>query len=469
MRAASQVLTVAQMRAAEQELIGRGETVSSLMARAGAGAADWVWRAAGGRPVTVLCGPGNNGGDGYVIARELARRDAAVTVVAPDEPATEAARAARASWGGIVTNSGNGGVLVDCLFGSGLGRPLAPSTLALLTTEAAGHDFLIAVDLPSGIDADSGRLLNDALPNYDLTLALGAFKPAHALMPALPAMGEVRLVPIGIDPLAGAAQLLPVPALRPPSRDAHKYSRGLVLVVEGPMAGAALLACQGAMRAGAGAVRLWTERLHPALPPDVVLPAKPLERLLEDERTGAVIAGPGLGLDEGARARLASVLRAGLPCVIDADALRLVDRGGLEAFSAPLILTPHEGEMDSLGETFGLTNIASKPQRASELARAIGGVVVFKGPDTVIAAPDGRLVYAPSSTSWLSVGGSGDVLAGIAGARLAATRDPFRAACEAVWLHSEAGRLAGPAFLASDIALAVPAAVAACLPRSLRS
>jgi hydroxyethylthiazole kinase-like uncharacterized protein yjeF len=467
MRPASQVLTVAQMRAAEQDLIDRGETVSSLMARAGAGAADWVWRAAGGRPVTVLCGPGNNGGDGYVIARELTARGARVTLVAPEEPATEAAKAARASWDGGIAASGKGGVLVDCLFGSGLGRPLAPATMDLLTSEAARHDFLIALDLPSGVEADSGRPLNENLPRYDLTLALGAFKPAHALMPALPAMGEIRLVAIGIDAVAGAAHLLPRPALQPPARDAHKYSRGLVLVVEGPMAGAALLACQGAMRAGAGAVRLWTERLHPALPPDVVLAAKPLQTLLEDERTGAVIAGPGLGLDDAARGYLASVLRAGLPCVIDADALRLVDREALVGFSGPLILTPHEGEMDSLATAFGLANDASKPQRASELARVTGAVVAYKGPDTVIAAPDGRLAYAPSSTSWLSVGGSGDVLAGIAGARLAATRDPFRAACEAVWLHSEAGRLAGPAFLASDIALAVPAALAACLPRNL--
>src|SRR5690606_2921861 len=139
-----------------------------------------------------------------------------------------------------LATSGNGGVLVDCLFGSGLGRPLAPATLDLLTSEAAGHDFRIAIDLPSGIEADTGRPLNQHLPHYDLTLALGAFKPAHALMPALPAMGEIRLVPIGIDPVAGAAHLLLRPDLQAPARDAHKYSRGLVLVVEGPMAGAAL-------------------------------------------------------------------------------------------------------------------------------------------------------------------------------------------------------------------------------------
>src|SRR5687767_10400901 len=260
----AQVLTVAQMRAAEQALIDGGESVESLMERAGAGAADWVWRVAAGRPVTVLCGPGNNGGDGYVIARELARRGAEVTVVAPLEPRTEAAAAARAAWDGPITTEAHGGVLVDCLFGSGLARPLEPAHAELLAGLARRHALRVAIDLPSGIDSDTGKPLNESLPAFDVTLALGAWKHAHWLMPAAALMGRRRLVPIGIGPVEGAATLLQRPHLAPPALDAHKYTRGLVLVVGGMMAGASLLACEAAMRAGAGAVRLSGRTPHPA-------------------------------------------------------------------------------------------------------------------------------------------------------------------------------------------------------------
>src|SRR5688500_15745133 len=171
MATADPILTVAQMRAAEQALIDGGETVSSLMERAGTGAADWVWRITAGRPVTVLCGPGNNGGDGYVIARELARRSAKVTVVAPLEATTEAAIAARHSWGSASEARGHGGVLVACLFGSGLTRPLSSELLSLLQREAERHPVRIAVDLPSGVESDSGQPLNDGLPSYDVTLS----------------------------------------------------------------------------------------------------------------------------------------------------------------------------------------------------------------------------------------------------------------------------------------------------------
>ena len=439
MSAPDQVLTVAQMRAAEQALIDGGETVSSLMERAGTGAAEWVWRVAAGRAVTVLCGPGNNGGDGYVIARELARRGARVTVVAPLEPATEAALAARACYDRPVLGRGHGGVLVDCLFGSGLTRPLSGELLALLGEEGERHATRIAVDVPSGIDSDTGAPLNDGLPGYDLTLALGAWKPAHALMPAMAAMGELRLVPIGVPAVPGAATLLGRPRLAAPARDAHKYTRGIVLVVEGPMTGAALLACQGAMHAGAGAVRLSTGRLHPAVPPDVVLKAEPLAELLEDRRTGAVIAGPGLGRDGAARERLRLVLDAKLPTVLDADALALLGPDDLAGFDAPLVLTPHHGEMATLAKSFALKE-SCKVAQALELARAARAVVVSKGPDTVIAAPGGQVSFLRSPTSWLSVGGSGDVLAGIV-----------------------AARLAGPAFLASELAQRVSQAYAAAL------
>lgn len=462
MAATGQVLTVAQMRAAEQALIDGGETVESLMERAGKGAADWVWRIAGGRPVTVLCGPGNNGGDGYVIARELAQRGAAVTVVAPLDPATDAARAARRSWGGQPERRGHGGVLVDCLFGSGLSRPLSAELTELLRGEADRHACRIAVDVPSGIDSDKGISLNEGLPRYELTLALGAWKFAHWLMPGLAAMGERRLVPIGIGETHRPATLLARPRFSAPARDAHKYSRGLVLLVGGSMEGAALLAAQGAMRAGAGTVRLSAQSLPPGSPPDLVLKPQPLGELLDDKRTGAALIGPGLGRDDEARGKLAEILAAGRPSVVDADALHLLEPAALDGFAAPLIVTPHQGEMTRLLEAFAIGE-EGKVAQARALAAAMNAAVVAKGPDTVIAAPDGQVVLAPSPSSWLAVAGTGDVLAGTIASRLSTGIDPLTAACEGVWLHGEAARLAGPDLLASELALKVSAAYAAAL------
>lgn len=455
------ILTVAQMRAAEQALVEGGDAVETLMERAGTGAADWIWRVAAGRPVTVLCGPGNNGGDGYVIARELTRRGAVTTVVAPMEPTTEAAIAAREAWGGTADAGGHGGVLVDCLFGSGLTRPLSRELTSLLNLEAARHHLRVAVDLPSGIDSDRAVALSDGLPAYDLTLALGAWKFAHWLMPAMPAMGERRLVPIGIGGPAAAATLLHRPLLAAPARDAHKYTRGLVLVVAGRMPGAAQLACDGALRAGAGAVRL-SGASPSALQPDVVHKDEPLADLLADDRTGAVLVGPGLGRDGAARGKLAEILASGQAAVVDADALALLYPAEVANRTAPLVLTPHEGEMHRLADTFGIEG-ESKVARATALARSARAVVVAKGPDTVIAAPDGRTILAPSPTSWLAVAGTGDVLAGAIASRLATHGDPLAAACEGVWLHGEAARRAGPAMLASELALNMSAAYVSVL------
>jgi hydroxyethylthiazole kinase-like uncharacterized protein yjeF len=462
MTGADQVLTVAQMRAAEEALIAGGETVDSLMQVAGKGAAEWVWRVAAGRSVTVLCGPGNNGGDGYVIAETLRARGLAVTVVAPAEPKTEAAKRARATYGGSFAESARGGVLVDCLFGSGLTRPLGAELVGLLRDLARHHHCRIAVDLPSGVESDSGALLSEGLPHYDLTIALGAWKFAHWLMPAMAVMGERRLVPIGVDIVESAASLLARPHFRAPEIDAHKYTRGLVLVVGGGMAGASMLACEGALRAGAGAVRLTSTHPHPSISPDVVLKDQPLDELVKDERTNAVLIGPGLGLDEKAKARLATVMAGNLPTIADADALTLLKPELLGDRSAPLILTPHEGELARLMKSFGVAE-EGKVAQAAALSRATQAVVVAKGPDTVIAAHDGRIVLAPSPTSWLAVAGTGDVLAGVSASRLAAGHDPFPAACQAVWLHGEAARLAGPAFLASDLAKSISRAYAAAL------
>jgi len=228
------------------------------------------------------------------------------------------------------------------------------------------------------------------------------------------------------------------------------------------MAGASMLACEAALRGGAGAVRLTSTHPHPSVSPDVILKEQPLDELLADERTNAVLVGPGLGLDDGAKGRLRCVLAADLPTVADADALTLLTPDLLAGRSAPLILTPHAGELARLLKSFAVA-AEGKVAQARALAAATQAVVVAKGADTVIAAPDGRVVLAPSPTSWLAIAGTGDVLAGTMASRLAAIHDPFAAACEAVWLHGEAARQAGPAFLASDLAKAISRAYAAGL------
>lgn len=458
MPASNQILTVAQMQAAEQALIAGGATISSLMDRAGAGAAQWVWRMAAGRSVTVLCGPGNNGSDGYVIARVLEQRGLKVSVIAPMEPRTDAAKAARAAWGGQVVSDARGGVFVDCLFGSGLTRGLDAPHERLLQQLVSAHDYAVAVDLPSGVDADSGELLNADLPPFDLTLALGAWKFAHWLMPALEGMGHRRLVDIGVAAVADAARVSRKPLLPAPDRDAHKYTRGLLAVIGGAMAGASLLAARAAMHGGAGYVKLLAESDPGLVPAELVVEQDGLELQLADPRLCAVLIGPGLGRDEAARVRLAVTLAHDLPTVCDADALHLLEPDMLDGRSAPLILTPHAGELDALGNMFGTVGL-DRVEALCELAEAVEGVVVAKGPDTMLAAPGLPITLMPGASSWLSTAGTGDVLAGLIASRLAVGRSSaLDAALEGCHLHAEAARLAGPAFTAADLVHSIPAA-----------
>jgi len=462
----AQVLTAAQMRAAEQALFDAGTSVMDLMELAAGGAAEWIRRIAAGRSVTVLCGPGNNGGDGYVIARRLSEAGNAVRVVAPLAPATEAARTARERWGRAVeTGQGAGacaagGVLVDCLFGSGLTRSLSHEHRDLLAELAAHHQISVAVDLPSGIATDSGAVLNEGLPHYHLTLALGAWKPAHWSLPGRLMMGQLRLVPIGIGPVAVAAQLIERPQIEPPPAESHKYLRGLLGIVTGAMPGASLLAARAAQGAGAGYVKLLARQPDPRTPPDIVTETATLEQALADPRLRAVLIGPGLGRDARSRALLEGALEDAPALVLDADALMLLAPAMLSR-KVPMLATPHDGELKSLAQAYGVKQ-KSRQERALALAQASGMVVLAKGPDTLVTAPDGRLALAPPAPTWLSVAGTGDVLAGIAASRMAAGRDPFTAACEAVWLHGAAARRCGPAFSPTQLAQQVAPALAAC-------
>lgn len=459
---ATQVLTVFQMQAAEQALIDAGTSVDELMQVAGQGAAEWVWRIAAGKAVTVLCGPGNNGGDGYVIAETLRQRGLDVCVVAPIVPKTSAAKNARNQYAGKSLTSGSGAkgrVLVDCLFGSGLKRSLSAEHLLLLRDLAERHPVRIAVDLPSGVESDSGALLNERLPEYRLTLALGAWKFAHWRLPARSLMGDRKLVPIGVDDVEGTTQLIARPHIDPPVLDAHKYTRGLCAIVAGEMPGATAIASQAAMRAGAGYVKLFTDRTPGDAPSSLVIETQPLSSALSDKRIASQLVGPGLGRGDAAKVRLADALQCAKPTVLDADALVLLRPEMLRQGTSYLAM-PHDGELEALCRNFAVLG-SGRQERAQALAKTSGMTVIAKGPDTIVASPDGRIALAHPASSWLSVAGSGDVLAGIAVSRMATGKDPFEAACEAVWLHGEAARQCGAGFTADDLALAVSGAIAA--------
>lgn len=463
MRGGAPILTVAAMRAAEQGMFDARTPEYALMERAGAAAAEIIWRAGARRDTLVLCGPGNNGGDGYVIARILRARGLSVRVAATGEPSTQSARQARSGWGGPVEDvmtAAPATQLVDALFGTGLSRGLDAVLAARLCHLAATASATYAVDVPSGVDTDSGALLSD-VPRIGLCIALGAFKPAHLLQPAADLIGRLVCADIGIA--AGSPiRLLPPPHLAAPGGADHKYSRGLVCVVGGSMAGASLLAAQAAARSGAGMVRrLAADMLQHGADAIVTQQAATgdIAALLNDDRIAALLVGPGLGRDDAAAARLDQALGSRRPLVLDADALTIIGHRGADHIPAGSILTPHEGEFLRL---FG-TLPGSKIDRALAAAARSRSVIIHKGADTVIAAPDGRALIAGRSSSWLSTAGTGDVLAGLVAGRLAVTADPFRAAAEAVWLHGDAARRAGAAFVADDLLAALSQAIAARL------
>ena len=272
-------------------------------------------------------------------------------------------------------------------------------------------------------------------------------------------MGALRCVPIGIDIADSGVSVAARPTIEAPEADHHKYRRGLVTIVAGAMPGAALLAARSAMRAGAGYVKLLSEHSHPDAPAELVVETGEIAGQLADGRIAAVLVGPGLGRDDVARERLSAVLEAGRPCVLDADALHLLEPDLVEGIDVTrLCITPHEGELATLCAAFGVT-AESKLDRARGLHEATGLAVLSKGPDTILVGEQG-IRFFPRGPSWLSVAGTGDVLAGIVASRLANHGDPFRAAEEGVWLHHEAARLAGPAFTAGQLADAVQQAMA---------
>ena len=440
------ILTTEQMRAAEAAAIEAGTPETTLMERAGASLAEAVRLYAGPRETLVLCGPGNNGGDGYVAARHLKAAGYAVRVAVLAESTADAAKWARGQWDGPVepfTAAADAPIVIDCLFGTGLSRGLEQAVFQRLLDLVNKSLVAVACDVPSGVSSDDGALLSP-IGRYDLTVTFGALKPAHRLMPAMGHMGRVVLADIGTDADSNWFEIGPgeLPPLDP---EGHKYSRGLVHCLAGQMPGAIALAAAAAAKSGAGYVRVSTSLPISGLPSSIVQTGG---ADLQDERIGCILVGPGLG---DIPQVLTLALTAPRPIVIDADGIGLV--GEPERLHGhDVILTPHEGEFRKLfGDVAG-----SKPQRTLEAARRSQSVIVYKGPDTLVAAPDGRLGFAPPAPAWLASAGTGDVLAGMIAAMRARGLDAFDAACAGVWLHGRAAEGAGPHLIADDLVAAIP-------------
>ena len=444
------ILTAEAMRAAEQRAIDGGTSVEMLMERAGAALAEAAYRYVGKMPALILCGPGNNGGDGYVAARHLAERGVPLRVAALAEPKSPAGQWARGQWSGDVEPLGKATtpapLLIDALFGTGLRRGLEDTAKEQLSRLWSEAQVSIACDVPSGVDSDSGAELSP-VPNFDLTVTFGALKPAHRLSPSMHKCGRVVLADIGIEAAGDWFEIGP-PQLPPLDPAGHKYSRGLVHALAGKMPGAIALAAAAAARSGAGYVRVSTSRSIEGIPASIV---QTDAAEVNDERIGCLLVGPGMG-DIPQVITLALTSHA--PKVIDADGIALLgDPERLRGQDA--IITPHEGEFERL---FGKLP-GSKPDRALEAACRSGAVIVYKGPDTLVAAPDGRLGFAPPAPAWLASAGTGDVLAGMIAAMRARGIEAFEAACAAVWLHGRTAEIAGPLMIADDLAAAIPEAL----------
>ncbi|MCJ8189886.1 NAD(P)H-hydrate dehydratase [Sphingomicrobium aestuariivivum] len=441
------ILPAAELRHLEQEAMQAGISERELMERAGKALATASLRMFGPRDTLILCGKGNNGGDGYVAARHLAEAGASVRIAALGEPGTEAAKTARADWTGEVEALGEdtaeADLVIDCLFGTGLSRPIDEEVATPARRLLTAARRTVACDLPSGVEADSGEVLTD-LGSFDLTLALGALKPAHRLAPAIHHCGRVASAGIGLG-AQGDWHEIAAPALPALDPDGHKFDRGMVHCLSGAMPGAIALSAHAAARAGAGYVRVSTSRMIDGLPSSIVQTED--ATALDDERIGCLLVGPGMG---DIPPLLTVALTKTHPLVLDADALRHV--GEPERLNGhDAILTPHEGEFVELfGDLEG-----SKADRALQAAAASQCIIVYKGADTLVAAPDGRLGFAPPAPASLATAGAGDVLAGIIAACRARGLDRFEAACAGVWIHGRAAEACKAPFIADDLVAAI--------------
>ena len=484
-----EVLTTAEMERADRLTIAAGTPGFALMLSAGQAVAEATRDLVEEGPILVVCGPGNNGGDGFVAAAELAAQGREVSVILMCEREAlrgDAASAARGWKHPVLPFNpqaiGRPALIIDALFGAGLSRTITGEAHDMIAAMNAAGAPVLAVDLPSGVSGTSGAIMGIAVKATE-TVTFFRKKPAHLLLPGRVQCGRVRLADIGIDekvldeirPLAAENTPLswrkhfPVPRI-----DGHKYVRGHALVVSGGISatGAARMTARGALRAGAGLVTLATPRdalavnaaALTAVMVRAVDTAIEFAGELEDRRFNAVAIGPGAGVSERTRDFVHTALSAGRHLVLDADALtsfadapdRLFEQ--IKASSdLHVVLTPHEGEFPRLFSDISNKHPGrSKLERVRAAAERSGAVVLLKGADTAVAAPDGRATIAANAPPWLATAGSGDVLAGIIAGLLAQGVAAFEAASIAVWMHGEAAREAGPGLIAEDLTETMP-------------
>jgi ADP-dependent NAD(P)H-hydrate dehydratase / NAD(P)H-hydrate epimerase len=480
-----ELLTAKEMAAADRAAIARGVPGIELMEAAGAAVADAAAAHAPEGPILVVVGGGNNGGDGSVAARLLLQAGRDVEILLTADPARLRGDAATAfsRWRGPTLAAGAelpaAALIVDALFGAGLDRPVEGEGARLVAAMNDHPAPTLAVDLPSGLDSSTGQPRGVAVRAAS-TVTFFRRKPGHLLYPGRALCGEVILAQIGIPedvlgPL-GIATWENGPALwsrrlAAPSVTGHKYQRGHALVLSGPMTrtGAARLAAEAALRAGAGLVTLGS-------PPDALAVnashltavmlrrvdgAEDLAAMLEDRRVTATALGPGLGTGPAEAELVRAALASPQACVLDADGLTAFeDRadtlfGWIAGREAPTVLTPHEGEFRRLFQDLAPSAALSRLEAARAAAVRSGAVVILKGPDTVIAGPDGRAAINANAPPWLATAGSGDVLTGMVAGLLARGIPAFPASCGAVWLHGEAGTAVGPGLVAEDLAPAL--------------
>jgi hydroxyethylthiazole kinase-like uncharacterized protein yjeF len=448
------VFTPRQMGEADRLAAEAG--ITNLMENAGRAVARAIRARIRPCRTLVLCGPGSNGGDGYVAARLLAQAGWPVTLAATAAPkrGTESAAAA-ALWRGPTARFGARAVsraelVIDAVFGAGLSRDVDGVTAE--TLRAARR--VVAVDVPSGLDGATGAIRGFA-PQAELTITFVRRKPGHLLLPGRDLCGEIVTADIGMpakilarikaDSWANHPDLWPH---RLATAGDHKYARGTVTICGGAMSGAARLSAMAARHAGAGLVAIATEASGMAylgMEPGTILLTEKLHFLLDDPRRQVWVCGPGLGLDLAPRI-LKTLLAAKRSVVADADALS-AHAGNPAGLAGAAIITPHEGEFTRVFGAPGTDRLAA----ARAAARQTGAVVVLKGSDTIIAAPDGRAAINGNAPPSLATAGSGDVLSGIIAAELAQGMAPFQAACAGVWRHGEAGSRAGPHLIAEDL------------------
>lgn len=481
-----ELLSCAEMRAAETEAIAAGAaTGAGMMARAGAAVAAAAMEGRAPGRVAVLCGPGNNGGDGYVVAAALARAGWDVSVFALGDPARAPgdAAAARADWRRIgsvapfaaLAGAGRADMVVDALFGTGAARPLGPEALGPWAAWHRGGP-IVAVDGPSGLNLDTGRPMG-AVRRAVLTVTFHRARPGHHLAEGPAHCGRLVVADIGIEGFGRGARRLgrADAAALAKDPDAHKYVHGHAVALAGGVGrgGAARLAARAALRVGAGLVTVaapGAALIENAARLDAIMlrrcdDASALTAMLADPRLNAVIVGPGLGIGARTKAMALAALAVGRGAVLDADALTSFadDPAALFDACAPgrVVLTPHGGEFARLFPDLAAEAAHGDRAAAAEAAAARAkATVLLKGPDTIVAAPGAQTVICAATYAraapWLATAGSGDVLAGLAGGLLARGMTAPAAAETAAALHQHAGRALGPGLIAEDLPEAIP-------------